>query len=674
MFIFLEAGGALVLLFLYFFLSRNYFLGVKLGNEGGTFYYLSNKTFEALGLGRQKLFYFAETKTLLFCVTLQQLGVTSSAKAEEAQLSPLATTTNHIQPNNNNNISTTNTHQFFQKRSEVQPADPSKKWSEIVDTIDLNFTSYAQVQQALKTVYQRINQTQQQHKSIKFIQCRESICKTTEFDSKGGSGNVSSTTGVRRHYIQCRRKHSAEYIVSVIEDTAKRNINTATESILKWCNEFTKAAQAQHQQQITEKTNNNNKRIRQSSPTPDNDHSTDDIDLLLLSQDNHESDSVMLTSNSNKNNNFDINEIITLLKNQLEESRNQLEEQRKDKEELRKLNTALQKQLQELQHSFEQFREDITAQLKQNNNQHQTKRQQQQPEQSAKASDSRNDHSAQNDQSYAAIAKKRAIFKYVVPNSNSTRQKAMADCNKVVNQEYNTLDELIHAVHPKERRPSAEKCVPIYARIKLNQYALQAEYRIIKEISQKATGRHPYNIRSIFGGIYELAYDAQDVDECRQKLAAGNIEILQHVDIFAAPPTQPDKPREQTRKQVASSMGFALGRAYHPAVAAMYQQILSDAGEADIFQHVETYSKNVKAKYIRIARMGPTNNKKQQSDKKNNNEKKDKKNDKKKTDNNEEINEKNNTEKNNEINENTDKNSTIQTEINQADEAMHEDE
>ena len=47
---------------------------------------------------------------------------------------------------------------------------------------------------------------------------------------------------------------------------------------------------------------------------------------------------------------------------------------------------------------------------------------------------------------------------------------------------------------------------------------------------------------------------------------------------------------------------------------------------------------------------------------------------KKKTDNNEEINEKNNTEKNNEINENTDKNSTIQTEINQADEAMHEDE
>lgn len=549
-----------------------------------------------------------------YCILLSRSApysrsdVIASAKQRSAKFNSVKNN-NNISTTNSNNITTPTTHQFFLKRSEIQAADPVKKWSEVTELIDLNFNTYEQVQTALKTAFSHISQIQHQHKNIRFIQCREPSCKSTEFDSKGGSGNPDASTGIRRHYIQCKKKHSAENLLSVLKDTAERINSTATNDINQWCHEFTKAAQKQHQQQINVKTKNLKKRVRTATPTPtDDSFSADEFESQLIAQDNNVNDnSAMLQSSSNNNNNnFDFNRVIGILESQLAE-------QKKEKDDLIQQNTALQQQLQELQTSFQQFREEIREQLQGYKNKQPLQ------EHAADSGDGKNDFSAVRTPSYSDIAKKRAIFKFVAPNPTSTRQKAMSDCNKVVNGEFNTLGDILNAVQPKERKPSAERCEPIYAEIKLTQLALQGEYRIIKEISQKATGRHPYNIRSVYGGIYELAYDADDVEECRRKLREGGIKILQNIDIFSVPPTNPDKPRDQTRKQVASSMGFALGRAYHPAVAAMYQRILSAADEAELYKDVEKYSRNIKDKYLRIARLGPATNRRRQQTEINNN-------------------------------------------------------
>ena len=302
------------------------------------------------------------------------------------------------------------------------------------------------------------------------------------------------------------------------------------------------------------------------------------------------------SGNSNQDKDF----IIAQLRKVVENNEKQLKEQSQ-------LIASLQELIKSLQNSFDAFRADIA------NNQNRPQ-QQNQPQQRAAINENRprDDRSAVNNPSYAAITQRRGLYRNIPEHPVSQRHKNMAECNKAFNNEYNTVAEFVQAIKPAGRAPSASACRPIYIKLAFSRLAQEGKFRIIKNISQKATGRHPYNIRAVFNNIYELAYDAEDAAHCKEQFKNSGIEVMDSVDIFASPPTQPDKPIEQTKKQVANSMGFALGRAYHPAVANMYRDILHLAGHPDVYEQVDIYSRNTRNKYIRIAKGVQQNGKRQQ--------------------------------------------------------------
>ena len=204
--------------------------------------------------------------------------------------------------------------------------------------------------------------------------------------------------------------------------------------------------------------------------------------------------------------------------------------------------------------------------------------------------DQRDDHSAINNTSNCTVIDER-IFRFLPDNPVTRRYKSMAAGNKSANGEFKSVADLLQPVAPAKRSDSATECKPVYIQLKFNIYAYQIRFRILKLISEKATGRHPYKIRSVYGGIYELAYDSKDAAECRRKFEENGITVVDpaDIDLFSTSPSNPDQTITEISEIVAKSMGFALGRAFHPAVAKMYQAILTNAGHADVYKQVEMY-------------------------------------------------------------------------------------
>ena len=281
------------------------------------------------------------------------------------------------------------------------------------------------------------------------------------------------------------------------------------------------------------------------------------------------------------NNNSNDDHIFAIFQQQLEQAARDKESLRKEKkqqfEQAAKDKEILLKQIEDLQTQIKHLNDNITKLTNRLDNKNNDQQQQQSNRQQRSNSGSRqrnrsaegprNDVSAVNNPSYLEIAKKRKIFNNIPEVPVTARHKGMASANKAVSGECKSVAEILQACKPATRPKSADTCRPVYIKLHLSRYAQQGKFRIVKEISEKAVGKHPYNIRSVFGGIYELAYDKTDVIEAKTRLRDSGVDVLDDIDIFTPPPTQLDKPMAQTADQITKSMGFALGRAYHPAVA-----------------------------------------------------------------------------------------------------------
>ena len=160
------------------------------------------------------------------------------------------------------------------------------------------------------------------------------------------------------------------------------------------------------------------------------------------------------------------------------------------------------------------------------------------------------------------------------------------------------------------------------------------EYQTIRKIFDKAGAPQPYNIRRMYGGFYHLAIRVEDAREFVNKLDVPYLQQIIKISegaaapgIFSGPPLKNQTP-EQICNAVVESMGFALGRSYHPATEKLYDKICAEAGHADLINRIKVKARAIRTKAMDLAKhlkrggAAPRNNNKKNNNKNNNNNKK----------------------------------------------------
>ena len=275
--------------------------------------------------------------------------------------------------------------------------------------------------------------------------------------------------------------------------------------------------------------------------------------------------------------------------------------------------------LQQIQHLQQQFQSTNQNQIQQQQQQRpvlaweQSAAEQQQPASSIspqrKDDQPVDDRSAFQHQSYRDIVQKKGVFKLPTVLKSKTQHK-MAAVNDVFTKPDLSLEEVCQRIRPSSKtnqQQNIPELASIFIKVRLSPEAKLVEYQTMRKIFDKAGAPQPYNIRRMFGGFYHLAVNIEDtptfVEKMDQPSLRGIVELFEGAaapDIFSAPPLKEQTP-EQIRNVVAESMGFALGRSYHPATDQLYHQICTEAGHADLMERIRAKAKAIRNKAMDMA-------------------------------------------------------------------------
>jgi hypothetical protein len=296
----------------------------------------------------------------------------------------------------------------------------------------------------------------------------------------------------------------------------------------------------------------------------------------------------------------------------------------KEFHELRMVKLNLERQVVTLQQSLDELRaqqQQLLPSQKQQQQQPQQQpppiqpqQQQKQQKQKSAQQGTKNKASAQDNPSYRDIAKQNGHLFAVDPSAKNARARAMTRVNAALTDKSLAADDVFAALSGAQQTAAAAAddviLTSIYLRPRLTQMARLAPYKSIRRMCAAACGTQPWNIRKIHDDLYQLAVPQPLAEDILAKFKTyRTIEVNMgdaSPSLFEPSPLHPDRTEAEMEDAAVASMGYALGRNYHPAVEAMYDRELQRVGKGALMERIIRKSKDMRNTYIRMALVSKT--------------------------------------------------------------------